>query len=274
MSRRSAEEGFDYHVVGGSAYYAQQEVHDLINVLSVIEDPLDAVALAGASQPVLLPERRRPVLARTSGGGDLAEGSRHADADRSSCRPDGSAARPCGHDELLARWRDLKDRVPIAALVDRVLDESGYEAALARRVPGRPEAGQRAQARPAGPAVRPAGGLHARRLRGPAPQRPAPTPREEQAATTDEEGTSVRLMSIHQAKGLEFPIVVLPDLNRKPSGGMNLVAFHPKLGPLVRLNKDGVPAEVSGSARCRRRRRFGGLGTEPGLVDLPSHRTA
>src|SRR5438094_737200 len=43
-----ADEGFDYHVVGGSAFYAQQEVHDLINVLSVIEDPLDAVSLAGA----------------------------------------------------------------------------------------------------------------------------------------------------------------------------------------------------------------------------------
>ena len=32
--------------------------------------------------------------------------------------------------DLLARWRGLKDRVPIAALVDRVLDESGFEAAL------------------------------------------------------------------------------------------------------------------------------------------------
>ena len=34
-----ADEGFDYHVVGGSAFYAQQEMHDVVNVLSVIEDP-------------------------------------------------------------------------------------------------------------------------------------------------------------------------------------------------------------------------------------------
>ena len=40
--------GLDYHVVGGKAFYAQQEIQDVVNVLSVIEDPLDAVALAGA----------------------------------------------------------------------------------------------------------------------------------------------------------------------------------------------------------------------------------
>lgn len=56
-------------------------------------------------------------------------------------------------------------------------------------------------------------------------------------ATTDEEGQSIRLMSIHQAKGLEFPIVVLPDLNRRQEQGRGSVVFHSELGPLVRLTK-------------------------------------
>ena len=41
-------EGMDYHVVGGSGFFAQQEVLDLINVLTAVEDPFDAVSLAGA----------------------------------------------------------------------------------------------------------------------------------------------------------------------------------------------------------------------------------
>ncbi len=45
-------------------------------------------------------------------------------------------------------------------------------------------------------------------------------------------------MSIHQAKGLEFPIVVIPDLNRKPAASFAMVAFHPTLGPLVQPGKD------------------------------------
>ncbi len=71
-------------------------------------------------------------------------------------------------------------------------------------------------------------------------------PREEQAATTDEAGKSIRLMSIHQAKGLEFPIVVLPDLNRRPAAQFDSTAFHSLLGPLVRPSRD--PADVPPAA--------------------------
>ena len=37
-------------------------------------------------------------------------------------------------------------------------------------------------------------------------------PREEQAATQPENADVVRLMTIHQAKGMEFPVVFVPDL--------------------------------------------------------------
>ncbi len=76
--------------------------------------------------------------------------------------------------------------------------------------------------------------------------------KETQAATTDEEGEIIRLMSIHQAKGLEFPIVVLPDLDRKRPGELKRVAFDAELGPLVNPvvdladGEDGEEAEPGG----------------------------
>src|SRR5205823_8151662 len=43
-------------------------------------------------------------------------------------------------------------------------------------------------------------------------------PREEHAATQPENADVVRLMTIHQAKGLEFPVVIIPDLAATTAG--------------------------------------------------------
>ncbi len=134
---------------------------------------------------------------------------------------------------LLAGWRSIKDRVPIATLVDRILSESGYEAALIGEFLGdRKRANARKLVRMARRFDEQGGFTLAdfvERLR--ADLRAAT--KETQAATTDEKGEIIRLMSIHQAKGLEFPIVVLPDLDRKRPGELKRVAFDPDLGPLV-----------------------------------------
>src|SRR5262249_35316373 len=67
-------------------------------------------------------------------------------------------------------------------------------------------------------------------------------PREEQAATQPENADVVRLMSIHQAKGLEFPIVVVPDL-AAAGGGAHFPVAHwdPRLGCVVRPPADDPP---------------------------------
>lgn len=239
-------EGLDYHVVGGKAFYAQQEVRDLINALSVVEDPFDPVALAGALRgPFFGLSDEGLFWLHAAGRGDLADGLDASGSVGGLSARDRDRARRAR--ELLARWRGLKDRVPIAELVDRVLDESGFEAAVTgESLGGR----KRANARKL---VRLARRFDARggftladlvaRLRADLRE----PPREGQAATTEEDGQGVRLMSIHQAKGLEFPVVVVPDLNRRQDPRRDGVAFHPVLGPLVRPGND-APAEPEGEA--------------------------
>ncbi len=63
----------------------------------------------------------------------------------------------------------------------------------------------------------------------------AEMPREPLAATHPEGTNVVRLMTIHQAKGLEFPVVFVPDINRRAKGNEDQAVFHPQWGPLVKL---------------------------------------
>ena len=64
-------------------------------------------------------------------------------------------------------------------------------------------------------------------------------PREEQAATQPEQADVVRLMSIHQAKGLEFPVVFVPDLAARGGGSHSPVAvWEPSLGCVARPPKE------------------------------------
>ena len=140
--------------------------------------------------------------------------------------------------------------MPIATLIDRILVESGYEAALiGEQLGDRKRANARKLVRMARRFDEQGGFTLAdfvARLR--ADLRGAT--KETQAATTDEEGEVIRLMSIHQAKGLEFPIVVLPDLDRKRPGELKRVAFDAELGPLVNpvvdlaVGDDGEEAET------------------------------
>ncbi len=248
-------EGLDFHVVGGSGFYAQQEVLDLINVLTAVDDPLDGVSLAGALRsPFFSISDDALYWLATERKGFPHEGLNLCDGPMLDKLPEADRPRAGRARRLLGAWRGIKDRVPIATLIDRILAESGYEAALIGESLGdRKRANARKLVRMARRFDEQGGFTLAdfvARLR--ADLRGAT--KETQASTTDEEGEIIRLMSIHQAKGLEFPIVVLPDLDRKRPGELKRVAFDAELGPLVNPIVDvalvGEDGEESEPGNC------------------------
>src|SRR6202030_171337 len=58
---------------------------------------------------------------------------------------------------------------------------------------------------------------------------------EELAATHPEASDVVRLMTIHQSKGLEFPVVVVADMDRMKHGPSWSEVYNREFGPLVPL---------------------------------------
>jgi ATP-dependent helicase/nuclease subunit A len=132
---------------------------------------------------------------------------------------------------LLAAERERAERAPLEVLLERAIAATGYDLAVLARPGGdRRLANLRKLMRLAREFER-AEGRDLRGFLADAAARDLAEAREGEAALESEGLDAVRLMTIHRAKGLEFPVVCVADLGRK-AGGMR--------SPLL-VGRDGAP---------------------------------
>ena len=173
----------------------------------------------GAARPARLAARRR-VLGRARAAGDGRPRARAARSGTPSTTP--RRACPAADHERLRAFRAWfgpeRERAPglgLDELLDRVVERTGYDLHVLA-LPGRRAAdGERPQAPAARRRVR--GPPRPRRARVHRPRRPPELEadaREPDAPVDLGDLEAVRLMTIHAAKGLEFPVVVVADLGR------------------------------------------------------------
>jgi ATP-dependent exoDNAse (exonuclease V) beta subunit len=222
--------GLRPYVVGGRGYWSQQQVSDVCALLATIANPLDDQALFGAlaspacgAAPDTLwllraaaGKRRHvwPALERLVAGGEaeLAEPERLADIPE----PERELLRT-----FVARIGSLRERGPrlsLAALIEAATTETGYDLAVLMRPAGEARfANVRKLMRLAAEFE----GREGRDLRGLLDflAARAESDAEAQAATAAEGHDGVRIMTVHNAKGLEFDVVAVPDLSRSLLAG-------------------------------------------------------
>ena len=212
--------GIPFVTVAGSGFYDRPEVRDLLNILRALADPWDDQALAGML--------RSPALGISDVGlYQLRFGaSNEVRPLRDALRADLSALSPSDQDHArraLAILEDLEplvDRLPVAGLLKRIVDRSDYRATLATcaHLPGSARLWRNVDKLISD--AQKSGAVRVRAfLEYIATMRDVGA-RESEAAS-EAEGV-VRLMTIHKAKGLEFPFVVLADANRRPNRGRGL----------------------------------------------------
>ncbi|MGL4423701.1 MAG: 3'-5' exonuclease, partial [Gemmataceae bacterium] len=233
--RELSNAGLDYYLVGGRLYFAQQEVHDLLNLLRAIENPEDTLSLFATlrSPFFLLNDDSLHLLATEKCGlwAALEEPS-VLDLLDSEQREWARTAR-----RKLTEFRQWKDRVPVAELLHRIFAAMGFDAATQFEFLGDRKLANLWKL------IEMARTYDERRLGLAAfverlANQTADELREEQAATQPEESNVIRLMTIHQAKGLEFPVVIVPNLNSPPRTSSETVQWHPAVGCVLRWPSD------------------------------------
>ncbi len=243
-------EGIKYYLVGGHAFYAQQEIYDVLNLLRTLAYPDDEIAAIGALRSPMFslndetfywlyrsPHGFRAVATGAVPPPQELEGEQRRQVSFAA--------------KTIRELRELKDRVSISTLMEEVLRRTGYDATLLGEFLGeRKLANVRklvAQAR----AFQSTDGFALEDFISRLAEFVASQPREALAAIHPEAAGVVRLMTIHQAKGLEFPVVFIPDLDRREVNYTPRALFHPKLGPLVRQHRDEKNKTATGLAMIR-----------------------
>src|SRR5262249_60303774 len=121
-------------------------------------------------------------------------------------------------------WRSLKDRLPLARLLGEVFADSGYDAATQFEFLGDRKLANLWKLLDLARTFDRSGLFGLAEFIDRLADFVRTQPREEQAPTQPENANVVRLMSIHQAKGLEFPVVFVPDLAAAAGGPRHPVA--------------------------------------------------
>ena len=192
--------GLAYQIVGGYRFYERAEIRDALAYLRLIQSPADDLAFErivnqpkrGLGDKAVATIHR---LARTQGQPLLLAAAQMLDSDELTPQARRSLGRFVGD---LARWRQIAAELPHPELARILLDESGYTAML--------QAERSAEA--------------AGRLENLAELTRAMEEYESLGAflehvslvmdnDSQQAGDRVTIMTIHAAKGLEFPIVYL-----------------------------------------------------------------
>lgn len=215
--------GIPLHFEKNTAYYGRSEVEDCVSLLRCLADPKDELALGGyLSSPLssLSLEEAETLISKAPPGGlwkAAAELYPKITKELLSLRETGRMKGASSVMEVLvsrgellegyAPWRRRDAAANLRRAVDLLRE---YEAVLGRGLIG------------------PSSWI-ARALR----QRV----REEEPSPAGQDEDAVRAMTVHAAKGLEFPVVILPFCDEKPKGSRPSARVSGRLGAVISESK-------------------------------------
>ena len=235
--------GIPYYVVKGRGFYHCQEILDIANFLRYLEFGGDRAAMVALLRSPLcgVSDETLYLLSRADGGVAAWErlAARMPAGQDGPCRWDmidpGDQDRLCALLALLSRLRPLKDRLTLAELLEETLTGTDFASTLLTTFQGTQKVANVRKLIEISRSFSGTGEGALRRFASFLTDLIEAEPTEPEAVVAAEGENVVRLMTIHQSKGLEFPVVLLPELGATLPGDTSAVIFDDDSGVGVKL---------------------------------------
>lgn len=225
-----------YNVAGGRGFFDRQEIRDVLNLLSFIDN--------AANERALFAVLRSPFfMASDQQLYHWKQIDESAGLWASMQKDDSLQARTAV--KLLSGLLNRKYRGSVAEFIREAIVTTGYDYILLAQFMGMRRLSNLIKLIEMAEQYRmDAGGLAEFIARTKLLAQNEP-----EAETDCEAGESVKILTIHKSKGLEFPIVIIPDLHRKFGARSRLAAFDRQAGLGIKYPGTGGVMEVSASYR-------------------------
>jgi ATP-dependent exoDNAse (exonuclease V) beta subunit len=245
--------GLPYFVVRGRGFFAAQEVRDLACALSVIDDPDDTLSLVALLRSPIVGVSDETV-ARLALAGQLRT---RVLLDATTALPEALApAERDGLERFRARFRELRlvaDRLGPAACAQAIVDDGDLVPLLASTPDGEQRVANLMRLVEKAREFEGRGGdLRAfanwlRRAASPGGEAQAA-----EAQVADESDDVVRVMTVHQAKGLEFQVVFVPACGGLERHDHSPIIYDADAGLGLKLRDERAPQQWVHSSASRR----------------------
>ncbi len=209
-----------YITDGEKHFYRRQEIIDVVNLLRVIDNPHDTIALVGVLRSPLGGMTDQDLLALQQ-----REGLDYRQRDRLSAWNHSQAGTVRRLYALLAELHQLAPLQPVPDAVDLIFERLSILELAAASLHGEQAVANLRKIRELAEALADRPHLTLTGFVDLMMTRVSEQPDEAESALAEESLDAIRVLTIHKAKGLEFPVVVLPGLHQG--------AKNPRKGPSI-----------------------------------------
>jgi ATP-dependent exoDNAse (exonuclease V) beta subunit len=233
-------ERIPYIVEGGKLFYAREEIRDLASVIWAIEDPYDALALVGSLRSPIFGFSDEELFLFKRGGGQF----NHLDPGDEVLETNGDLAAACN---LLAELHFDRNELGPARTIRKLLYRTNYMELSLLRPHGEQRVSNIRKALSSARSFEGKRHSYRRFARWFRDQEMLASP-ESESPVVEEGDNAVRLLTVHKAKGLQFPVVILANLIQSKKSTSRILVEHGrnlsfKLGALLETSDYATVAE-------------------------------